>query len=72
MSIKGMLSEREKIQIIQNVDIYGRSWPLIGSLMDRSPDTIRPFYKTYLEHKTISPKRRRPTEINSLHILLNT
>lgn len=65
MSIKGPLSEQEKLRIIQEVQTYGRSWELIGSLLDRAPSTVRTFYDSYLEHQTIFPKRGRPTEIGS-------
>ena len=66
MTISGALSEQVKIQIIQNVDIYGRSWSYIGNIMNRNPDAIRSFYNSYLEHKAISPKKERPAKSNSL------
>lgn len=60
MTIRGPLTEQEKIQIIENVDTFGRMWTLIGSLLDRNPDTIRSFYDSYLKHRTIFPARGRP------------
>lgn len=47
MTIKGPLSEQEKILIIQKVEIFGRRWELIGTLLDRAPSTIRTFYDSY-------------------------
>lgn len=65
MTIKGPLNEQEKILIIQKVEVFGRRWELIGSLLNRAPSTVRTFYDSYLDHNTISPKRGRPIEICS-------
>lgn len=59
----GELSEREKIELIGNVKIYGRSWTQIGILINRYPDSLKSSYNSYIKRGTISPKRGRPVEI---------
>lgn len=62
MKNKGPLSEQEKLQIIEKVEIYWRRWESIGSLIGWS---FKNGQCSYLEHRTILPKRGRPTKISS-------
>lgn len=63
MSNKVPLTEREKIQMLWDVEKYGHQWKYIGEKRGRSADTVKSFYKTYMTFGTISPKRGRPKEI---------
>ena len=58
------LSEDEKITIIHHYKNLGRDWKHIGELVSRPPTTVASFIKSYLKHKTISPKRGKKNELS--------
>lgn len=60
------LSEKERLKIINLVNIYGRKWNFIATQMPgRSESTIKSFYNTYEEKETIFPKLGRPVKITA-------
>ena len=59
------LSEDEKITIIHHYKNLGRDWKHIGELVSRPPTTVASFIKSYLKHKTISPKRGKKNELSN-------
>lgn len=59
-----MLTEKEKINIVNLVQQHGKKWKYIATLLPgRTNNTIKSFYISYEKHGTISPKRGRLKEI---------
>lgn len=59
------LSESEKKEILKLVNQFGNQWSLIGNKIGRCKETVKKFYKSYLQFNTISPKSGRPITITN-------
>ena len=46
------------------VHVYGHQWKFISETIGNQYETVRSFYKSYLEHNTIFPKQGRPIKID--------
>lgn len=64
MSDRVYLTEQEKIKIISMVYVYGHRWKFSSETIGHPYETVRNFYKSYLEHDTIFPKQGRPIKID--------
>lgn len=56
----------EKLEIIKLAESPStyHQWKLIGENIQRSPDTCKKFYNSYLTNGTIFPKQGRPPKVN--------
>ena len=59
------LTEKEKLEIIKLAESPStyHQWKFIGESIQRSPDTCKKFYKSYLTNGTIFPKQGRPLKV---------
>lgn len=63
MNANGRLTEKDKIDIISLVKVYGHQWKRIAAQVGRNWETVRSFYSSYEKHQTINPKLGRPVSI---------
>lgn len=61
-----LLTEKEKLDIIKLAEspTTYHQWKLIVERIQRSPDTCKKFYNSYLTNGTIFPKQGRPPKVN--------
>lgn len=64
MNQKTPLTELEKIIILVQIGCHGPKYTFIGNQINRSPNTVKSFFKSFKQHKTLFPPRGPPKSIN--------
>ena len=57
------MTEKDKIDIISLVKVYGHQWKRIAAQIGRNWETVRGFYNILEKHQTINPKLGRTVSI---------